>query len=399
MNGYDRLMKSAPSYLSELFRIISGALRLDLPKVRNYTAFLADKLESDGDVSAAERLRTLLVETEHQLHPATLSTSLIPVDPETRFPLAERMESSRLPTVPPVLTEEQHDTITEFLIVAKSYAQLHMETLDVALTLLAFGPPGCGKSHLAGYIAHELGLPLVVVRLDGLISSYLGSTSKNIRTVFEYAASTPSVLFLDEFDAIAKLRDDRQELGELKRVVNSFVQNLDRLGSHSVVVAATNHPQLLDPAVWRRFTYRIELPYPTAPVRERLWHSFLTEVGAFDRVEISLLTDLSEGFSGADIREVSLRLRRNAVTQHREPSLRDAFLTLMRLSGGHGEERRFLKALGEPEAIARQLKQRNPHLYSAAHIAQVLGVSKATAYRWSTMGDRRNGKAKRTAKH
>lgn len=399
-NRYYRLMKSADSYLSELFRIVSGALRLDLPKVRNYTAFLADKLESDGDRAAAQRLRKLLVETEHQLHPTALSTSTVPVDPETRFPLAERVESSSF-SPPPILTEEQQDTLTEFLIVAKSYAQLQSETLDVALTLLAYGPPGCGKSHLAAHVARELGLPLVVVRLDGLISSYLGSTSKNIRSIFEYAASTPCVLFLDEFDAIAKLRDDRQELGELKRVVNSFIQNLDRLGSHTVVIAATNHPQLLDPAVWRRFTYRIELPYPSAPVRERLWHAYLANVGDFGRADIALLTDLSDGFSGADIREVSLRLRRNVVTQLREPSLRDAFVTLLRLSGGHGEEARFLKALrdSEPETVARHLRHRDSHLYSSAHIAQLLGVSKATAHRWSTAGEKRNGKAKRTSKH
>jgi len=401
MSGYYRLMKSAEPYLSELFRIVSGALRLDLPKVRNYTAFLADKLENDGDKAAAQRLRKLLIETEHQLHPAALSTSIVPVDPETRFPLAERVDPSKLAPMPPILTEDQHDTLTEFLIVAKSYAQLQLETLDVALTLLAYGPPGCGKSHVAAHIARELGLPLVVVRLDGLISSFLGSTSKNIRSIFEYAASTPSVLFLDEFDAIAKLRDDRQELGELKRVVNSFIQNLDRLGSHTVVVAATNHPQLLDPAVWRRFTYRIELPYPPAPLRERLWRTYLTDIPAFGRTDIALLTDVSEGFSGADIREVSLRLRRNALTQLREPSLRDAFLTLLRLSGGHGEEARFLKALRdiEPESIARQLRRRNQHLYSSAHIAQLLGVSKATAHRWSTKGEKRDGKIKRASKH
>ena len=393
-------MKSADLYLSELFRIISGALRLDLPKVRNYTAFLADKLETDGDRSSAQRLRKLLTETEHQLHPTSLSTTTVPVDPETRFALAERVEPSSLNVAPPILTDEQQEALTEFLIVAKSYATLQAETLDVALTLLAYGPPGCGKSHVAGYIARELGLPLAVVRLDGLISSYLGSTSKNIRAIFDYAASTPCVLFLDEFDAIAKLRDDRQELGELKRVVNSFIQNLDRLGSHTVVVAATNHPQLLDPAVWRRFTYRIELPYPSAPVRERLWNAYLAELGDFSRADIALLKDLSDGFSGADIREVALRLRRNALTQLREPSLRDAFVTLLRLSGGHGEDARFLNTLRdtEPEEVARQLRRRNSHLYSSAHIAQVLGVSKATAHRWSTAGEKRNAKAKRTAK-
>jgi len=82
-----------------------------------------------------------------------------------------------------------------------------------------YGPPGTGKSRLARHIARELGLDLYVARLDGLISSFLGSTSKNIRALFDFASKTPCVLFLDEFDAIAKLRGDTQELGELKRVV------------------------------------------------------------------------------------------------------------------------------------------------------------------------------------
>ena len=128
--------------------------------------------------------------------------------------------------------------------------------------MLLYGPPGCGKSRLARYTARKLGLELYVARLDGLISSYLGSTSKNIRALFEFASRTPCVLFLDEFDAIAKLRGDTQELGELKRVVNSFIQNLDTLGTQSVVLAATNHEVLLDAAVWRRFSYRLELSYP-----------------------------------------------------------------------------------------------------------------------------------------
>jgi len=103
-----------------------------------------------------------------------------------------------------------------------------------------------------------------VARLDGLISSYLGSTAKNIRALFDFAAKTPCVLFLDEFDAIAKVRSDAQEMGELKRVVNSFLQNLDTLGRQSIVLAATNHETLLDAAVWRRFTYRLALTLPTA---------------------------------------------------------------------------------------------------------------------------------------
>jgi AAA+ superfamily predicted ATPase len=277
--------------------------------------------------------------------------------------------------------------------VAKSHAQLEAEGVATSLSLLMYGPPGCGKNRLARHIAKELELDLYLARLDGLISSYLGSTSKNIRALFEFAAKTPCVLFLDEFDAIAKLRADSQELGELKRVVNSFIQNLDSLGHHSVVVAATNHEALLDPAIWRRFAYRLELTFPAAELRAELWKNFLGSVEFAPR-EMELLVDLSEGFSGSDVEEVSLRLRRLLVTTRQRPAISDAFQILENLALGEGGERRFLSPMKgkTPAEVAKRLRARNPKLYSHAALAQLLGVSKATAYRMFKKRRVRNGK-------
>src|SRR5688572_1183161 len=223
-------MKSDDRFMSELFRIVNGALRLDIDKVRNYTAFLADKLEKDGDNVAATRLRKMLAENDHQLRPADVGFSRsLPVDADSRFPLIERVNFKALHELPVVLSQDQWDVVNEFLSIAKSQAQLDAQGIRGSISLLIYGPPGTGKSRLARHLAQELELELYIARLDGLISSFLGSTSKNIRALFDFAARTPCVLFLDEFDAIAKLRGDNQELGELKRVVNSFIQNLDAL--------------------------------------------------------------------------------------------------------------------------------------------------------------------------
>src|SRR5262249_21348903 len=119
--------------------------------------------------------------------------------------------------------------------------------------LLFVGPPGCGKTLCAEILAADLGLPLLYARFDGIVSSYLGETASNLRRLFEYARPRLSVLFFDEFDAIGKRRDDAQEVGELKRVVSSFLQLLDSYPRENVVVAATNHEGLLDEALWRRF--------------------------------------------------------------------------------------------------------------------------------------------------
>lgn len=135
--------------------------------------------------------------------------------------------------------------------------------------LLFWGPPGCGKTITARYLASELGLPLAVVRLDAIISSFLGDTASHLQKVFARANSTPMVLLLDEADALAKQRDDPNDVGELKRVVNSFLQGMDGFTSRrSILIAASNHQYLFDPALWRRFDDVIEFGPPDLPKRE-----------------------------------------------------------------------------------------------------------------------------------
>lgn len=383
MNCQYRFMKDNIRFINELLRIVNGALRLDIDKVRNYTAFLADKLQQDGQDVAAQRLRKALAESDHELRPTDASFNrAVPVDTDSRFPLIERVNLATLTEPPVFLNSDQWDVVNEFVAVAKSYSQVEDFDGTGSACLLMYGPPGTGKSRLARHIAGQLGLDLYVARLDGLISSFLGSTSKNIRALFDFAAKTPCVLFLDEFDAIAKLRGDSQEMGELKRVVNSFIQNLDSLGSHSIVLAATNHEELLDSAVWRRFGYRLQLTYPDDALRAAMWHDFL-KPNQLSRREMDLLVDLSDGFSGSDIREVCARIKRRAVMTGVAPALADAFQVLQNIGIGEGQERRFLSTLrgASQQGISNALRARNRKLYSHAALAQLFGVSKATAYR------------------
>ena len=380
-------------FMNELFRIVNGALRLDIDKVRNYTEFLAEKLEKAGDAASAGRLRKMLEESDQQLRPAGAAfAQVLPVDEDSRFPLIERVNLQTLSEHPVVLSRDQWDTVNEFLSIAKSYAQVAVHGLTTSLSFLMCGPPGTGKSRLARHIAHELGLGLYVARLDGLISSFLGSTSKNIRALFDFAEKTPCVLFLDEFDAIAKLRGDRQELGELKRVVNSFIQNMDMLGSQAIVIAATNHQELLDSAIWRRFSYRLELDFPAADLRRKMWEAFSAEL-QFRAREIELLTNLSEGFSGSDINEVCVRLHRRWITRKEFPDLKDVFQVLQNLGIGEGEDRRFLSLLRgkDKPVISTLLRDRNTKLYSYAALSDLLGVSKATVHRWAQKGVKTDG--------
>lgn len=139
---------------------------------------------------------------------------------------------------------------------------LRSYNLEPRHRVLLVGPPGNGKTSLAEAIADRLGVSLLVVRYESVIGSYLGETAQRIAKVFEYARARQCVLFFDEFDALAKERGDLHETGEIKRVVSSLLMQIDALPSHVLVVTATNHPELLDRAVWRRFQLRLEMPIP-----------------------------------------------------------------------------------------------------------------------------------------
>jgi SpoVK/Ycf46/Vps4 family AAA+-type ATPase len=173
--------------------------------------------------------------------------------------------------------------------------------LNPARKLLFWGPPGCGKTVAAEAIAKALYLPLCVVRFDAVISSYLGETSANLRKVFDYARHRPMVLLFDEFDAIGKMRADRDEHGELKRVVNAFLQMMDGFRSETVMIAATNHEGLLDPALWRRFDEVIQFPLPDRAHIAELIVRNLRQVRISRNIRPSSIATNLDGMSHADV--------------------------------------------------------------------------------------------------
>ncbi|MDP8217691.1 MAG: ATP-binding protein [Candidatus Theseobacter exili] len=140
---------------------------------------------------------------------------------------------------------------------------LRSYNLEPRNRILLIGPPGNGKTSLAEAIAETLMVPLLVVRYDGVVGTYLGETALRLRKLFDHVSTRKCVLFLDEFETLGKERGDTHETGEIKRVVSSLLMQIDSLPSHVVVIGATNHPELLDRAVWRRFQVRMTLPQPT----------------------------------------------------------------------------------------------------------------------------------------
>jgi len=179
-------------------------------------------------------------------------------------------------------------------------------------SILLSGPPGVGKTMTARWLAQEIGVPLVTMDLSTVVSSYLGSSGRNIKAVLDYAKSAPCVLLLDEFDAIAKKRDDDTDIGELKRVVNVVLLELDRWQEASLLVAATNHPQLLDSAVERRFDHHVTLELPGSRERSQIMAD-LSRGCALDERVMGVVVAVTEGHSGSDLARLWNNARRRSV--------------------------------------------------------------------------------------
>lgn len=194
--------------------------------------------------------------------------------------------------------------------------------LQPAQKLLFCGPPGCGKTLAAEVIAHSLSLPLVIVRLDSVISSFLGETAANLRKVFDYISQTPVIALFDEFDALVKDRGDVADHGELKRSVNAVLQMLDSYRGESLLIATTNYESLLDTAVWRRFDETLRFEPPNLEQVKRLLALKLSGVRRDFETGDREIANLFKGMSHADIERVLRRAVKQMVLSGKEFLLR-----------------------------------------------------------------------------
>jgi hypothetical protein len=351
----------------EVLKILDGAVNADRTKVVRYAQLLADKLEAEGDTKSALGVRRAISQGKAIGVQTARVGSAIPVDGESRFALAdERYYASG--DVRVVLDDATQGRVTEFIRHVHGSDRLLASGMGIAPSLLLYGPPGCGKSELAKFVAAQLGLPILTARTDTLISSFLGSTAKNLRSLFEHAMGRPCVLFLDEFDAVAKLRDDQHELGELKRVVVSLLQNIDALDNKTVLVAATNHEHLLDRAIWRRFAFKINLGLPTRESRAALLREFLGE-HAPRGLDIELLATGSDGMTGSDVRQLCEEARRSAILDGAVAIAdNDFLLRLARIRIPEFEAQPLPARLAAVRALS-------PKLFTVRRISEIFAVS------------------------
>lgn len=211
----------------------------------------------------AEALTSLLHESPSPASPLRRQAEVpLPVDTDSRLHLM-RVESEPVLDHEPIFAPELEGALRQIVEERRNPKALARAGLDPARAALFVGPPGVGKTMAARWLARELKRPLLILDLAAVMSSLLGRTGSNLRHVLDYAKTIDCILLLDELDAIAKRRDDRGEIGELKRLVTVLIQQIDDWPTSGVLLAATNHPDLLDPAIWRRFEMHVQFPLPS----------------------------------------------------------------------------------------------------------------------------------------
>ncbi len=318
-----------------LLSIVKSAISNDNLSLRKAVEALAADERSKNHRILADRLIELLFVQVNQANKTTpfiqngTRDLVYEIIPEKRF--SDLVLEQDVLEICRELVEEHHRAD-----VLSSYG------LEPRHRVLFAGPPGNGKTTLAEAFASELMYPLIVVRYENIIGSYLGETASRLQKVFEVARSRKCVIFLDEFETLGKERGDTRETGEIKRVVSSLLLQIDRLPSHTVVITASNHPELLDRAVWRRFQVKVQLSPPTREQRIRFIQNFEERTGfSFKTAHTSLAAKLA-GISFSEIEEFCIDVLRRCILRHTQDNPKEIIKSRLK-----NLERRFV--LGKRE--------------------------------------------------
>ncbi len=318
------------------------------------------------DPELANSLVGMLREAPTRSSPLRRTTAVpLPVEDDSRLALV-RVEDPPVIDESPILPSSVQVSLQQLIDERHRVGELVNSGLAPTRTALLLGPPGVGKTMTARWIAAALGLPLLVLDLSAVMSSLLGRTGMNLRYALDYAKGHDCVLLIDELDSIGKRRDDDSDVGELKRLVNVLLQQLDDWPILAgLLLGATNHPELLDPAIWRRFETIVELPMPDRAARTAAVHRFA--YGAFPPQAEAVLVRVFDGLSFSEIESAVQRAQRASALGYGSPEECASELCTAYVHRLQPRERRSLAA-----ALVRDvgLSQRHAH--------RLTGVSRDT---------------------
>ncbi len=240
----------------------------------------------------------------------------IPRDNEKGFPLLE-IQHFEKDFDSLILSERTKEQLEQVIREFRDADILATYNLEYKKKILLCGQPGTGKTFSAQIISSVLHIPLVYIRFDAIISSYLGETAGNLRKIFDFIESGTWIVLFDEFDIIGKNRDDNHEHGEIKRVVNNFLQMLDNFKGESILIAATNHQNILDPAIWRRFDDVLYYDLPNISARKKLLEDYLRVIKRDLAIDMDEVAKQTEGLSPSDIKMLTQEAIKLAIINSR----------------------------------------------------------------------------------
>lgn len=295
-----------------VLNLVKNGIRGDIPRFKMTVEAIAADASARHHHSFAERVRTLLSEADSFGSDLSGSPSFLDSsDANARNVFFELRAEKTIDDL--VLPDDLREQCTELFEEHARKDLLRSYGVEPRHKILLFGTPGNGKTSLAEAIANHLMLPFYVVSYEGIFSKYLGETAQKLDALFDLVRSRRCVLFFDEFDAIGKEREDENDNGEAKRVVNALLKQIDNLPSHVVVIAATNHQSMLDKAMWRRFQIQLSIPKPDHKMAEQ-WLSLFQQRTIQDMgVPLAEIANVMSGFSFAELESFALEVRRKFI--------------------------------------------------------------------------------------
>jgi SpoVK/Ycf46/Vps4 family AAA+-type ATPase len=339
-------------------RLIKAGLDSDRKLFESISITISKKIKKDHTKASEEIARALALSSSGNTTIRSAGYKSLPVDKETRYSLATFEEPQEV--LDPVLDLNTKRQLDDFIREREFIEFFLADGIVPSNSILFVGQPGVGKTYVAHWLSCKLDIPLVILDLATSISSYLGRSGQNIKGVFDWAQTQQSILFLDEFDAIAKKRDDDSDLGELKRLVNVLLKEIEEYPKTGIIFAATNHPELLDKAIWRRFDRVITIDLPNREQREQLIARHMSSNSLDLTKQIrSFIAETTTGMNAADVCKLCEHIKRKVIMYPEVPIKLTSFEELFNVIdlSSKDQKKAFCKAISEefPDLSLREI--------------------------------------------
>ena len=353
-------------------KLIRAALTNDRKSVEAIARLIGRRLKKEDPDISTEIMRILACMDSGSDIMRSVDLSPVPVDRETRNRLVNLEEP--IAVADPVLSEEVMDKLNQFIQERELLERFLEEDIVPPNSILLHGKPGVGKTYISKWLSYKLNMPIVTLDLANSISSYLGRSGQNIKSIFQYAESQNVILFLDEIDAIAKRRDDATDLGELKRLVNVLLKELETCPVTCIVIGATNHPELLDKAIWRRFDRSIEVTLPEKKQRQLLLQRGMGK--RYKEIDAGIIQMVVEGtnqISAADLCRMCEHVKRRMIINQDETITFCVLREYCEFTGIHTKDQKI--------KICKIIKSNCPKM-SVKKISELTGISSSSVDRY-----------------